>query len=230
MQYAEGGAFLAAMARRARKYYLGLVTITQDVADFLDADHGRTVLANAAIKLLHEAGRVHDRSPSSAAFQLSDDERQFLLGGGQGRRAVLRARQPRRHQGRGEPGRAPPGHDRAPRARRAAALQSEPSSGSATAPVRPVAAPVAGFAGSGAMIDARSAPRSRCTQARPSAGPECVASNGVRLLRPDRAAASRLLPVPRRPADPNLHVYPTSATITWYCFRLPSAAATSSVA
>ena len=32
MQYAEGGAFLA-MAGRARKYYLGLVTITQDVAD-----------------------------------------------------------------------------------------------------------------------------------------------------------------------------------------------------
>src|SRR2546423_4890125 len=34
MQYPEGGAFLASMARRARKYYLGLVPITQDVADF----------------------------------------------------------------------------------------------------------------------------------------------------------------------------------------------------
>jgi conjugal transfer ATP-binding protein TraC len=83
MQYAEGGAFLAAMARRARKYYLGLVTITQDVADFLDADHGRTVLANAAIKLLmkQDASTIQ---PVVGAFQLSDDERQFLLAAAKG--------------------------------------------------------------------------------------------------------------------------------------------------
>src|SRR4051794_13740399 len=83
MQYAEGGAFLAGMARRARKYYLGLVTITPDVADFLDADHGRTVLANAAIKLLmkQDAATIQ---PVVAAFQLSDDERQFLLAAAKG--------------------------------------------------------------------------------------------------------------------------------------------------
>ena len=83
MQYAEGGAFLAAMARRARKYFLGLVTITQDVADFLDADHGRTVLANAAIKLLmkQDAATIQ---PVAGAFQLSDDERQFLLAAAKG--------------------------------------------------------------------------------------------------------------------------------------------------
>src|SRR5207244_10039542 len=52
MQHAEGGSFLASMARRARKYWLGLHTITQDVADFLGAEHGRTILANAAVKLL----------------------------------------------------------------------------------------------------------------------------------------------------------------------------------
>src|SRR6185503_3705752 len=44
LRYAEGGAFISGMARRARKYYLGLVTITQDVADFLGATHGRVVL------------------------------------------------------------------------------------------------------------------------------------------------------------------------------------------
>src|SRR3954463_11467889 len=83
MQYAEGGAFLAAMARRARKYYLGLVTITQDVADFLDAEHGRTVLANAAIKLLmkQDASTIQ---PVVGAFQPSDDERQFLLAAAKG--------------------------------------------------------------------------------------------------------------------------------------------------
>src|SRR3954465_9380622 len=83
MQYAEGGAFLAAMARRARKYYLGLVTIPTDVADFLEADHGRTVLTNAAIKLLmkQDAATIQ---PVVGAFQLSDDERQFLLAAAKG--------------------------------------------------------------------------------------------------------------------------------------------------
>ena len=52
LRYPEGGAFISGMARRARKYYLGLVTITQDAADFLRSDHGRAVLVNAAMKLL----------------------------------------------------------------------------------------------------------------------------------------------------------------------------------
>jgi conjugal transfer ATP-binding protein TraC len=83
MQYPEGGAFLAAMARRARKYFLGLIAISQDASDFLRAEHGRTVLANAAIKLLMK------QDPSSvdavvAAFHLSAEERQFLLGAAKG--------------------------------------------------------------------------------------------------------------------------------------------------
>ena len=52
LRYAEGGDFVSGMARRARKYYLGLVTITQDVADFVRSEHGRAVLVNAAMKLL----------------------------------------------------------------------------------------------------------------------------------------------------------------------------------
>lgn len=83
MQYPEGGAFLASMARRARKYYLGLVTITQDVADFLDSEHGRTVLANAAIKLLMKQDST-TIEPVVSAFQLSTEERQFLLAAGKG--------------------------------------------------------------------------------------------------------------------------------------------------
>jgi len=83
LQYPEGGAFLAGMARRARKYYLGLVTITQDVSDFLGADHGRTVLSNAAIKLLMKQDST-TITPVATAFQLSDEERQFLLAAGKG--------------------------------------------------------------------------------------------------------------------------------------------------
>lgn len=83
MQYPEGGTFLASMARRARKYYLGLVTITQDVADFLGAEHGRTVLSNAALKLLMKQDST-TVDPVVAAFGLSAEERQFLLGAAKG--------------------------------------------------------------------------------------------------------------------------------------------------
>jgi len=83
LQYPEGGAFLAGMARRSRKYYLGLVTITQDVADFLGVDHGRTVLANAALKLLmKQDAAIID--PVVQTFRLSAEERQFLLAAGKG--------------------------------------------------------------------------------------------------------------------------------------------------
>ena len=83
LQYPEGGAFLAGLARRARKYYLGLVTITQDAGDFLACEHGRTVLANAAVKLLlKQDGSTID--PVAAAFQLSAEERQLLLGAAKG--------------------------------------------------------------------------------------------------------------------------------------------------
>lgn len=79
MQYQEGGRFLAGLARRARKYYLGLITITQDAEDFLSSEHGRTVLANSSVQLLMK----QDSSTIEAvtrAFQLSTGERQFLLG------------------------------------------------------------------------------------------------------------------------------------------------------
>jgi conjugal transfer ATP-binding protein TraC len=83
LRYPEGGAFISGMARRARKYYLGLVTITQDVADFLRSDHGRAVLTNAGMKLLLKQDATTVDIVASA-FQLSADERQYLLGAGKG--------------------------------------------------------------------------------------------------------------------------------------------------
>ncbi len=79
MQYQEGGRFLASLARRARKYFLGLITITQDAEDFLSSEHGRTVLANSSVQLLMK----QDSSTIEAvtrAFRLSTGERQYLLG------------------------------------------------------------------------------------------------------------------------------------------------------
>ncbi len=51
MKYEEGH-LVEELARRARKHFLGLVTITQDVEDFLGSPYGRAVISNAAIKLL----------------------------------------------------------------------------------------------------------------------------------------------------------------------------------
>jgi conjugal transfer ATP-binding protein TraC len=83
LQHEAGGAFLASLARRARKYHLGLVCISQDVADFLGCEHGRTVLANAAVKLLlkQDGSAI---GPVAEVLQLSRRERQFLLGAAKG--------------------------------------------------------------------------------------------------------------------------------------------------
>ncbi len=83
LRYPEGGAFISGMARRARKYYLGVVTITQDAADFLRSDHGRAVLVNAAMKLLLKQDSTTVDAVADA-FQLTPEERQYLLGAGKG--------------------------------------------------------------------------------------------------------------------------------------------------
>ncbi|MDP9349390.1 MAG: DUF87 domain-containing protein, partial [Gemmatimonadota bacterium] len=83
MQHEEGGAFLAGLARRARKRYLGVVTITQDIADFLGSEHGRTALSMSSVKLLMK----HDGASIGAVvdvFGLSPGERRFLLGAEKG--------------------------------------------------------------------------------------------------------------------------------------------------
>ncbi len=83
LQYPHGAAFLGSMARRARKYHLGLITITQDVADALGTPHGRTVLTNAASSLLlkQSASTV---GPVVDAFSLSREERRYLLAAAKG--------------------------------------------------------------------------------------------------------------------------------------------------
>jgi conjugal transfer ATP-binding protein TraC len=83
LRYPEGGEFISGMARRARKYYLGLVTITQDVADFLGASYGRAVLVNSAMKLLLKQDHT-TVDVVADAFQLSANERQHLLGATKG--------------------------------------------------------------------------------------------------------------------------------------------------
>ena len=78
MRYPEGARFLAELARRARKRWLGLTTVTQDVGDFLASPEGRTVLAQSSVQLLMR----QDSSTIGVVeetFGLSSGERAFLL-------------------------------------------------------------------------------------------------------------------------------------------------------
>lgn len=78
MQQEASGKFLYAMAKRARKYYLGLTIISQDVEDFLGSKYGRSVINNSSIQLLMK------QSPASidkiaSVFGLTEGEKFLLL-------------------------------------------------------------------------------------------------------------------------------------------------------
>jgi len=78
MKYQDSASFMWSIAKRARKYYLGLTTITQDVEDFLNHDIGKAVVTNAAMRLLlKQSPAAIDKI--SEVFYLSQGERQLLL-------------------------------------------------------------------------------------------------------------------------------------------------------
>lgn len=83
MKYEDGASFLLNIAKRCRKYYLGLTTITQDIPDFLASAFGRPVITNSSIQLLLK------QSPASIdivqkTFNLTDQEKYMLLESGVG--------------------------------------------------------------------------------------------------------------------------------------------------
>ena len=79
LAHPSGGAFLADVARRARKHYLGLVTIWQKVGDLTGSEHGETILTNSEMKLLlKQSEEIIDAA--DARFRLHAGERRLLLG------------------------------------------------------------------------------------------------------------------------------------------------------
>ena len=83
MQYPDAARFVYSVAKRSRKYGLGLTTITQDVNDFLNSDYGKAVVNNSSIQLLLK------QNPAAVdqiqkVFYLSDGEKNFLLSAGIG--------------------------------------------------------------------------------------------------------------------------------------------------
>ena len=78
MRYPDSAQFLWSVVKRARKYYLGLTTITQDVEDFLAQDIGKAIVTNSALQLLlKQSPAAIDKI--SEVFYLSQGERQLLL-------------------------------------------------------------------------------------------------------------------------------------------------------
>lgn len=78
MKYEDSASFVYSIAKRARKYSLGLTTITQDVEDFLGSSYGKPILSNSSIQILLK------QSPASIeqvakTFFLSEGEKLFLL-------------------------------------------------------------------------------------------------------------------------------------------------------
>jgi len=73
-----GAYFLSAIAKRARKYYAGLTTISQDIPEFLATDYGKSILNNSSIQILMK------QSPATIdliqkTFSLTDAEKYYLL-------------------------------------------------------------------------------------------------------------------------------------------------------
>ncbi len=78
MQHEDSARFVFGIAKRARKYYLGLTTITQDVADFMSSPYGKPIVTNSSIQLLLK------QSPAAIdvvaqTFFLTEGEKYLLL-------------------------------------------------------------------------------------------------------------------------------------------------------
>ena len=77
MKYEDSASFLFSLAKRARKYYLGLTTITQDVEDFMSSKMGRAIVNNSSMQLLlKQSSSAVD--VLSDVFKLTTEERRRL--------------------------------------------------------------------------------------------------------------------------------------------------------
>lgn len=78
MKYPDSASFLQGIAKRARKYYLGVTTLTQDIEDFLNNDFGKAIVSNSSIQVLLKQNTAEVEALAKA-FNLSDGEKQYLL-------------------------------------------------------------------------------------------------------------------------------------------------------
>lgn len=78
MKNEDGASFLFGIAKRSRKYYLGLTTVTQDVDDFINSPYGKPIITNSSLQILLK------QSPATIdavvqTFSLTEEEKFLLL-------------------------------------------------------------------------------------------------------------------------------------------------------
>lgn len=78
MKNNDSASFIYSMVKRARKYYLGITTITQDVEDFLHNDYGKAIVTNASIQFLMKQSTAA-LDILTETFHLSEGERRLLV-------------------------------------------------------------------------------------------------------------------------------------------------------
>jgi|Deesub1362A_J573_1020465.scaffolds.fasta_scaffold00529_24 hypothetical protein len=106
LAHEDSARFLFSLAKRARKYWLGLTTITQDVTDFLHSDYGKVLVTNSSTQLLlrqseaaiDEVAKTFKLSRGERAFLLSCDVGEGLLFAGSNHVAVEIKASPEEHQ------------------------------------------------------------------------------------------------------------------------------------
>ena len=78
MKNEDSASFLFGIAKRGRKYWLGLTTITQDITDFLNSAYGQPILNNSTLQLLMKTAPTAI-DITEKAFNLTQEEKYFLL-------------------------------------------------------------------------------------------------------------------------------------------------------
>ena len=78
MRHEDAASFLFGIAKRCRKYYLGLTTITQDAADFMGSPYGKPIVTNSSLQiLLRQSSASIDIIKQT--FNLTEQEKYLLL-------------------------------------------------------------------------------------------------------------------------------------------------------
>ncbi len=83
MQFEDSAKFLFGLVKRARKYYLGITTITQDVEDFVKSSYGKPVITNSSMQLLLKQAPAA-MEYLTKIFNLTEGEKYMLLNSGVG--------------------------------------------------------------------------------------------------------------------------------------------------
>ena len=78
MKSEDTASFLYGLAKRGRKYYLGISTITQDVEDFMKSPYGMPIITNSSTQLLMKQS-ASSIDMVQQTFNLTDEEKYLLL-------------------------------------------------------------------------------------------------------------------------------------------------------